>query len=502
MHIKNFPKLTVIALVCTMLVFVLYASMLSSDYSSANFGADGGDLLSAILTDGIPHPSGYPAYLLAGKLIQLLPFESPYLKGSILSALFAAASVGILIFDLGFHLNTIKHSGKNLIISAMVGISLGISPLFFSQAVIVEVYSMTMFFFACMLLWIDLIFHNEIPLENQKALVLLSFILGIGFGTHLMLVLMVPMMLMSVIYNIKQPGMLKKVMVYFSLMIISAVLVYMILPIRARGNPPINWGNPQTISGFLWLVSGKAYQGLTFRISGSELIQRVQYAASLLINQFSIVGLILGLIGATTIGASRDRLKWVYFWTLVVYPIFSIGYSTNDSFVYMLPTFIIFSLMIGFGLKTLFDTYGHGKRIFLPAIVMLVFLGILFVRLPGVMLKIDSRSETNAKVSAENCLQSVPERAILITSEDSDTFPIWYYHFGLGDRPDIRVVVESLLQFSWYQDSIKHTYTDIKLPQIATGNFSVKIKEMNVDRNVCLTVFTKEEKEKFLCVCQ
>jgi hypothetical protein len=35
------------------------------------------------------------------------------------------------------------------------------------------------------------------------------------------------------------------------------LLVYLILPLRAASHPPVNWGNPATAGGFLWLVSGR-----------------------------------------------------------------------------------------------------------------------------------------------------------------------------------------------------------------------------------------------------
>ena len=54
--------------------------------------------LSAILTDGIAHPTGYPTYLLVGKLFQSLPFGTPYFRGSLLSAVSSAVTVGLVAF--------------------------------------------------------------------------------------------------------------------------------------------------------------------------------------------------------------------------------------------------------------------------------------------------------------------------------------------------------------------------------------------------------------------
>ena len=87
---KNlFSQFAVPFIVC-LVVIILYFFMLPSDYTAANNGADGGDLLSAILTGGIPHPTGYPTYLMFGKLFQLIPFGTPYYKGALLSLVFSS----------------------------------------------------------------------------------------------------------------------------------------------------------------------------------------------------------------------------------------------------------------------------------------------------------------------------------------------------------------------------------------------------------------------------
>ena len=52
------------ALISGGLALALYARTLAPGLTWAHHGADGGDLLAAALTHGVPHPSGYPAYQL------------------------------------------------------------------------------------------------------------------------------------------------------------------------------------------------------------------------------------------------------------------------------------------------------------------------------------------------------------------------------------------------------------------------------------------------------
>ncbi|TSJ41217.1 hypothetical protein [Fluviicola chungangensis] len=57
-----------------------------------------------------------------------------------------------------------------------------------------------------------------------------------------------------------------------------------------------------------------------------------------------------------------------------------------------------------------------------------------------------------AKQLLDNCTQN----GVLMTSGDSDTFPLWYVQDQLHYRTDVLVINHSLLQIAWYFDYIKH----------------------------------------------
>jgi hypothetical protein len=58
--------------------------------------------------------------------------------------------------------------------------------------------------------------------------------------------------------------------------------IYLIIPIRALANPPINWGNSITPARFWSLVSGQLYQGYYLQSSLPAIWERIQAAAALL----------------------------------------------------------------------------------------------------------------------------------------------------------------------------------------------------------------------------
>ena len=489
----------IVSLIVFLVVFFIYTRMLPTDFTTANNGADGGDLLSAILTGGIPHPTGYPTYLIFGKLFQLIPFGTPYYKGALLSLVFSSLAAGLLSYYFRFAHGDEDNSAASVVAVFVVGIVLGTTPLFWSQGIIVEVYGLQSFFMVCIILWLLLIMRGQVSGRIDTVLTILSLIIGLSTGNHMMIVLMAPMVIFAYISAYKNGADPQKLLKYTGLIAAVAVLVYAILPLRARQYPPINWGNPQTFEGFIWLISGRLYHGLAFGLPPADIIQRIGYYAKFLLEQFGILGLFIGILGAVKIAAAPGRMKWVYLWMFFIYSIFSIGYLTNDSIVYLIPTLMVFSIWIGTGIQDLWNDL-EGNPIFGKVVVCLFFLLLLF-RLPDIRDRVDPREDNTARLFVEQCFNTLPQNAIILTNSDADTFPLWYYHFGLGQRLDIRVIVEGLVSFEWYRETIAHTYPGLVFPEKDVLNLSEQFMALNPQVSVCRTQVDSGATSSIRCVC-
>ena len=68
----------------------------------------------------------------------------------------------------------------------------------------------------------------------------------------------------------------------------------------------------------------------------------------------------------------------------------------------------------------------------------------------------DRSQKTLPRDLARNYLESCPPNAILFSFGDNDTYPLWYAQEVEGIRPDVRVVVNSLLGSDWYMRELRY----------------------------------------------
>ncbi len=61
----------------------------------AHDSADGGDLIAAALVRGVPHPSGYPTFILLARLFTRLPWHTPAWQVTLISMLSGAAAAAL-----------------------------------------------------------------------------------------------------------------------------------------------------------------------------------------------------------------------------------------------------------------------------------------------------------------------------------------------------------------------------------------------------------------------
>ena len=183
---------------------VVYARTLAPTLTWGHHGSDGGDLVTAVATAGVPHPTGYPTYTLLGRLFLLIPWGDAAHRINLMSAVFAALAAGLLYLILlrTFRLFKAQPPGLTARFAAAAALSFAFAPLFWSQAVIAEVYTLNAFFIALViylvLRWME---RPDVRVLSAAALAC-----GLGMGNHVTIVLLVPALLALLAEEVRHLG--------------------------------------------------------------------------------------------------------------------------------------------------------------------------------------------------------------------------------------------------------------------------------------------------------
>ena len=428
---------------------VVYLLTLAPGLTVANYGTDGGDLIAAARTLGVPHPSGYPTYTLLAWLFTHLPVGVIAFRVNLLSAICAATAVG-LFFGTARRLFT----GNNvpLLLPVATSFTLAFSTLLWSQAVISEVYALLMLF-AVLLLWLLVRWRDGGP---DWILGLAAFLFGLGLGNHLTLIFVAPAALV-LLWSERQRWFRIRVLLPATGLLIVGLSVYLYLPLAARHRPPVNWGNPQTWRGFLWVVTGEQYQQFAFGLAPSAAPGRILAWAQLLGDQFGWWGLAIALIGAWGWWQCDRRfalsaLVWIF-----LVGLYAFFYDTSDSHMYLLPAVLLMALWWGEGARRL-----HGLAYTLQPVWHRVAL-VVIVLLPLASLALNWRAvepddDWLAHTYVEQALEQVEPAGLIVVRGDGPTFALWYGLYAEEQRPDVAVVSGPLLAFIWYSQHVRHLY--------------------------------------------
>ena len=152
--------------------------------------------------------------------------------------------------------------------------------------------------------------------------------------------------------------------------------------------------------------------------------------------------------------------------------------------MYLIPAILAFAIWIGLGVDGLMgEVSRHVPRSgWVIGLLFLIYLaGMTFFNWHSVDVSHDQRAE----LFGGEAMITAPGHAILFTDGDRDVFTLWYFHYGLHERPDIAVIANDLLPFDWYRASLQNNYPDLILPDLDGKPWFTAISEANLARPVC-----------------
>lgn len=492
-----------LSIAVTIAVLAVYLLTLSPGVSWAHHSEDSGDLITAAWVAGIPHPTGYPLFTMLGWLwSHIFAIGSVAWRMNAFSALWGALACGVTVRLIWRSFDLLEaDAGARMpvplraLASASGGLLLGFSTYVWQQSVVTEVYTLNLFF-TCLVtrVLVEMLARRQeagdLKREQDAAnwqnkrkrlICLLGLSWGLALTNHMMSLFLLPgIALVLMLGDLRaRPGEILKG-AFCALLPLS---LYAYLPIRSAMDPPLDYGNPETWDGFVWMVTGKQFRRIMFSLLPYMSLHQIMRYYSMPL-QLGMVGALAAIIGLMRMISSKSRAVAVlaaYCFLLVAISLFFLSsYSIWDPEGYTLSTNLAGSIWAGWaaGAVTLLPAAvskraskpGAG-RVWLSAL-MAALLGLApFAAVAGHWSDCDLSDNFDAIDYGEESFASFEPNALVIEVRYERAFVMWYYREVeyAATRPDVAIVYVEHMVFQWGLDLLRRKYPDLAVPEHPLG---------------------------------
>lgn len=352
---------------------------------------DSGEFQVLASTLGIAHNTGYPIYLLIGKLLTGLPFQTVAYKINLLSALAGAVTLAE-VYLVGKLL-----TGRRLL-SLAGPLILGINTIFWWQAVIAEVYTPGAAFTGGVLLLVILWGKTSKP----GYLLAAGVVGGLSLGIHTLVALAAPAVLLYLVLrkaNLKAwlfalAGGLAGLLIFtLSFFALDARNDPTSMPVNFRVHAsaydlqPEDFDSPLTRISFIFF--SRQWRGQMFNGTADDIDSNIETYQNRFLDTFNIAFFFIALIGMVGLLTRpvekefryREGLLLIAGWLGMLY--FLMNYRVGDLEVFFIPTYVFVAVWITEGIAALadgmqsflraFHINKKGCYVFSTLVVLLVF---------------------------------------------------------------------------------------------------------------------------------
>lgn len=418
------------------ILFVATFSLYAATAPRTIFFGDNAEFITAVRTLGIPHPSGYPLYIMLAKLFSFLHLGNPVLAINLFSAFCAAVSIALFY-------NLVKKfiEPKFAFLGSLI---LAVSAVFWSQAIIAEVYALN---FLLLMILLKILYAIKTS-ADKKYLYAFALILGLSLANHEMMVLMIPAMAVP-IFMIK--GWSKKTLFWAFLLGILGMCAYLYMPIRSASHPALDWGQTsKSVKAFIHHVLRSDYADLGGTHSASSQFEFLSAAFLNIFDQFKWLVIII-LPGIYFLFFEKRKIL-AFTASLLLLNIFGIillrnipfsQYNVDYQMVYFIPAYATVAFWISAGLQEISTWIAQEKfaSLSVTTIALLAILVLAVANYPqnnlGQFKFLDDYSK--------NYLLSLKPNAVLALapegeSVDSMSFSFLYQKIVMHLRPDVQII--------------------------------------------------------------
>lgn len=436
---------------------------------------DGQELACAAWTLGIPHPTGYPLYMLTGHAaMKMMRWLDPGRALTVYSALLLAAAIGALI---PFFRRVIIEERETteggacgrgcgmaeLLPAVGVGLLIAFARTIWDHGTFAEVYPLTFFVgaLALRLAWAP---AEARPGAGRAAA--LGAVMGLGMLNHYSLLALGPLAALAIVQWTVRAERRRWLIPLAALACFCLMLTgYLYLPLRAAANPPLNWGDPVNWERIKWVLSGAQYQDRFMKNTAESMATGVMawvawwgrqwlpaaaagswvaLPAGMLLIIAALGGLarltlrrweaglgLLGAMAATMTFGALYHIPDIAAYFMIALPAAAVGWIVAARW-----------LAARAGAKI---RHGMGRLLRATPALAAATLALTNAR------EMDKSWDNMPALYGQAVLNAAPQGALIVCSNnDNDIYSLWYQQIVLGKRPDVTVFGAQFMTQGWY----------------------------------------------------
>lgn len=378
---------------------------------------------------GVPHPTGYPIYVLTGWLFSLLPVGSVAFRAGLLSVVAASGAVAVAVL-------IASRLGVRPVIAAAAGLALAFTGTLWLEATFPEMNGLH-------LLLVALVVHRAVVWRAERRdrdLLLGALLSGLALSNHLLAATTVPIVILFVLWDARHRLRERPVLLLQAgLMLALGLTPYLFIPLRALAGPPSVYAHLATLDGFASLVTGAEFRG-NMRFFSPESVVAAWGAVPVIVGHVlersSAVFLGGGILGLGLL-ARRDAWLAALLVLLTLSGVYFLANYVSDLYHYLLVGWLALAVGLAVAGEWLVST---GKQLWADRRLGWVLVAAMFLVPISIALDQWPANDQGANRVGEELSEAVftqlPPNAILVTYWDTLT-TLSYKHCMEGVRPDV-----------------------------------------------------------------
>lgn len=277
---------------------------------------------------GVPHSPGYPLYTLLSYGFSQLPFGSLAYRINLMSAVFGALTAA-LIFLCG------RRAGAGRLASGIGALGLACGPLFWSTAVVAEVYTLHTALLAAILL--SLLSWAET--RSATAYFAAVGCVALSVGHHTTMLLLAPAFAAYVLLIDARWALQPRRVALTAGLLALGIIPYGFIAIRTLQGASYLETRISSLADGVAAVSGRRWQSSLFAFDIPTLLRdRVPFVARTLVREFSWPGLVVVVGGVVSVLVRHRPLGVLLVTSGLINVLFVLVYDIDEISVFLLPT--------------------------------------------------------------------------------------------------------------------------------------------------------------------